>query len=209
MAPRRTTSTRDPAPAPVLPGPTAANVLLHRAPPPAWDQLEVAMGAAAKIAGLRWGPVVREVARRTNELLDLELADLVVGAWEKAGELGEYADPEKTPPGETVVTEMGEHSIDLEYHPSLSVLVNEARLPDLSLDIELSLIVKGMILTLRGGEIRRMRSGSMEATGSIEAAGVTIVERESEPVELPGEWLAEGETPDPPQVVLEGGSADG
>lgn len=175
---------------------TATDVLLRRSPRPNWDHLEKAMAATSPVRVLRWGAVLREVAARTAELLDIELSDLVVGAWQKSEELARYADPERTPSDETVVTEIAESTVELDYHPSLTVLVNAARLPDVALDIDLSLTVKGLSLTIRGGEIRRMRTGSMEASGRISVAGATIVARESEPIFLPGEWIAEEEAND-------------
>jgi hypothetical protein len=68
--------------------------------------------AASAIGGNGvWSEVRQEVAKRLAEILDIELSDIVVAAWEKAQEFRGYADPEQHPPDETIMTELAEHTV--------------------------------------------------------------------------------------------------
>lgn len=151
---------------------------------PALTPLRIAVGALSE--KFPWSSVKEEIGTKITGLLDVEISDVVAAAWSKAQELREYADPEKHPPEETVITELAEHTIKADYHPSLEFLVNGRELPGIQLDVLLSLVVKGLIVTIRGGELREIKSCTIAGKGKLEIAGVPILERESEPFELPG-----------------------
>jgi hypothetical protein len=63
--------------------------------------------------------------------------------------------------------------------------VNGAALPNVQLDIILSLVVKGLILKIRDGKVREVTAGSIMGRGRLETAGLTILEKQTEEVLLP------------------------
>lgn len=145
----------------------------------------LAIAAAAIGGSVAWSEVRSEIAAQIAEVLAIDISDVVVAAWEKAEEFREYADPEAHPPDETIVTQLAEHTIDVDFHPSLELVLNDQALPGIALDVFLSLALKGLILKVRGGRVREMSVGSIVARGRLETAGLTILEKESEEIHLP------------------------
>jgi len=143
------------------------------------------IGAASIGLNIPWSEVRREVGARLAEILDVKLSDVVVSAWERAQDFREYADPEAHPPDETILTELAEHTIDIDFHPSLELLVNDRPLPGIQLDITLSLTIKGLILKIRDGKVREMTAGSIMGRGKLETAGLTILEKRTAEILLP------------------------
>jgi hypothetical protein len=143
------------------------------------------IGAASIGLNIPWSEVRREVGARLAEILDVKVSDVVTSAWEKAQEFREYADPQAHPPDETILTELAEHTIDVDFHPSLEFLMNDRPLPGIQLDITLSLTIKGLILKIRDGKVREMTAGSIIGRGKLETAGLTILEKQTEEILLP------------------------
>jgi hypothetical protein len=164
------------------------------------------VAAAAMGGNVIWPEVRREVATRLAEILDVDISDVVVEAWEKAQEFREYTDPELHPPDETIMTELAEHTIEVDYHPLLEFLLNDNALPAVQLDIILSLIVKGLILKIRDGKVREMTAGSIIGQGRLETAGLTILEKQTEEILLPRARKVEtpSDAPQPPSAPPSG-----
>jgi hypothetical protein len=150
-----------------------------------YEQLLAGKGASA-LRRIPWGPLNKEIGAKVAELLDIEISEVIESAWAKGDELLRYANPEEYPPDETIITELAEHTIETDYHPSLEIMVNEQKLPEIQLDVFLSLTIKGLILKIQGGKIRELGTGSIDGKGRLEVAGTVILQRESGPIQLPG-----------------------
>jgi hypothetical protein len=58
---------------------------------------------AHKAPGISWSIIPSEFNLKVGELLDIDLADIFVRAWNKYRILKDYADPDKHPPEETIL----------------------------------------------------------------------------------------------------------
>ena len=56
----------------------------------------------------------------------------------------------------------------------------------LEFTITLALKLEGVVLKVRGGKIREIAAGRCRGKGSLECAGVALLEKETDSVELPG-----------------------
>ncbi len=128
------------------------------------------------------------------ELLDIEIPEILGNAWSKYKDLRKYCDPKKYPPDETFFVHLGEHTIHSEHTPSLEPIINDMPIQaaNLTFTIKLDFTLKGMILKIKGGKIMEIRIGSCQGKGSIESEGVSLIQKQSKPVQLPG-VLALGE----------------
>lgn len=142
-------------------------------------------GRVARIPGLSWPLVAREVGAKVNEALDVNLAGIIFSAWKKYQRLQEYRDPAKHPPDETILVPLAEHTIESVHRPHVDIMVNEASIGRFEFEIRLALRLEGVILTVRGGKIRAIGAGRCRAEGSLKCAGVTVVERQTGNFELP------------------------
>ena len=142
--------------------------------------------AVAKLPGLEWGPVAREIEAKIGEILDVDILGVLLGGWRKYRQLQEYRDTTKHPPEETILLSLAEHAISSSHHPKIDILAGEAPIAHLEFTITLALKLEGVVLKVRGGKIREISAGRCHGKGTLECAGVPLVERETERFELPG-----------------------
>jgi hypothetical protein len=121
-------------------------------------------------------------------LLRLDVGRLLAGAWKKCAELQKYGDPKAYPPDETVLVELAEHTIRSSHRPHVDVMVGESRVQRIDFDLELTLAIKGAVLTVRDGKIRAVSVGSCKGGGELSYKGCSILKRASRDVPLPGKF---------------------
>jgi hypothetical protein len=149
--------------------------------------------AVAKVPGIEWGPVAKEIEARMGEILDLDVVGVLLGGWKKYRQLQQYRDATKYPPDETVLLSLAEHAISSSHHPKIEILAEQLLLARLEFTITLALKLEGIVLKVRGGKIREICAGRCRGKGTLACAGVSLLEKETEPLELPGRiGLGEG-----------------
>ena len=142
--------------------------------------------AVDKLPGIDWGPVAKEIEAKIGEVLDVDIAGVLLGGWKKYRQLQQYRDTAKYPPEDTILLALVEHSIASSHHPKIEILAEQVLLGTLEFTITLALKLEGIVLKVRGGKIREIAAGRCRGKGTLACAGVTLLEKESDPFELPG-----------------------
>ena len=78
-----------------------------------------------------------------------------------------------------------EHAIDSTHQPSMDIVVNEKSVGTVSIDVELALTFEAVLLNIESWALTGIVPGAATASGTISCLGVTLVEKEVEPLELP------------------------
>lgn len=142
--------------------------------------------AVGKLPGIEWGPVAKEIEAKIAEVLDVDIVGILLGGWKKYRQLQQYRDPTKYPPEETILLSLTEHSISSSHHPKIEILAERVLLARLEFTITLALKLEGIVLKVRGGKIREICAGRLRGKGTLACAGVALLEKETERLELPG-----------------------
>lgn len=150
---------------------------------PAGAKLKEAVG---KLPGIEWGPVAKEIEAKIGDVLDVDVLGILLGGWKKYRQLQQYRDTAKYPPEETILLSLAEHSIASSHHPKIEILAGEVPVGTLEFTITLALKLEGIVLKVRGGKIREIAAGRCRGKGTLECAGVALLEKETERFELPG-----------------------
>jgi hypothetical protein len=125
-----------------------------------------------------------QVAVVAHGLLDLELGDLVVAGWRKQGQLAAAAERTAANPGTSEVVELATHRVSSAHHPSVEVLVNDAHLATVTFDLEVELVVKALVVTVRDGHVVSLHSGACDVAATLAAEGIQLASRRAH-FELP------------------------
>ncbi len=133
-----------------------------------------------------WPAALGEAMKKTDDLLDVSILEVLASAWTTAGILREYADAKKHPPNESTVVPLVTHTIKSVHNPYVELLIGEKPVGRVNFEADLELTLEGVLLTIRGGHIVEMRVGSCQASGSLSCEGITIAQTKSKPVMLPG-----------------------
>ncbi len=96
---------------------------------------------------------------------------------------------------------LAEHSIKSKQSPTVDVEVGGVSTTVLELDLETEIELASVELVIEGGEIVDAVSGGAMAKVTLEASGVTIIERDYRPADLRDAVRNRFRRPDPDQVV--------
>lgn len=142
---------------------------------------------AQQMQGFPTPPAFDEmVIRQLADLLEVHMGAILLGAWRKRQEIVQYRDTQKYPPAEVHVVPLLEHTITSRHKPSIQPIINNASLPKITFDVVLRLKMNGAMLKIQAAKITEILTGDCMGSGSIEFGGVTVVERQTAPVNLPG-----------------------
>lgn len=150
------------------------------------DQATALKESLAEVANVAWGNVSEELGEQMGKLLDVGLDDILLGGWAKYRHLRQYRDAEKYPPDETILVPLAEHSITSTHEPYIEILVGDRRVGRITFNIELTLVLEGVVLKVRDGKIWEVKAGRCRGDGRLTTGGVTIAEKETDNIDLPG-----------------------
>jgi hypothetical protein len=166
-----------------------------------FDAGEIASGAQALakagkiVRSQKLTPALRTLAAdalvaTAKNLLKSPISDVLADGWGKWRELGAYADAAKYPPGKLHEYALDEHDIALSREPKAEILLNGGSIGLVfPFELKLGLKLRSAVLKIMGGRIVGARIGAVHGFGSFSCGDVTLAERKSGKVDLPGEMM--------------------
>lgn len=139
-----------------------------------------------KLKGLQWSVAREEICRQVQALLQVDLAGILLRAWKTWSELLNYTDPQRYPPERSYLVSLAEHEVKSRHRPSLEILFNQEVVGKIPFQIDLSLALKGAVLTIQAGRIKTIRTGSCLGRGVLKCENLVLLEQKSRTIELPG-----------------------
>ncbi|MGH7929278.1 MAG: hypothetical protein ACREQV_15930 [Candidatus Binatia bacterium] len=133
-----------------------------------------------------WPQVASGIGDKVSELFNVDVGLLLVSAWQKYGELKEYADPKKYARDESKMVPLAKHSLKVAYSPYLEVLFNGRRLGKIIFDVTLEFELEGFLLTIQSGKIMKVRTGTCYGSGKIELYDRILLKKALSKFLLPG-----------------------
>lgn len=147
-------------------------------------------GGAAKAgdsrAMLAWRMMPKAIAGQLSGLLDIGLADILIGGWNKSFALRQQLQKSTNTPGKDLFLQLVEHKIKSTHEPYVTLLKNGQEVARLPFSISLELTLQGAVLRIRDGAVREIQTGQIKGKGSVKLAGATLIEKELEPINVPG-----------------------
>lgn len=135
---------------------------------------------------IRWPWVRKAVTDSSRDLLNLNVVDVLVGAWKKYMQIEQYADPKKYGPGETTLAPLVEHKVTSHHRPYVQILLKEREVARVTFDLDFSLKIEGFVLKIRDGKIWEILTGSGIGEGSLSLDDLTLWKHELKPIRFPG-----------------------
>jgi len=136
---------------------------------------------------LRWDCLSNLIVEKIGDLLDMDLKDILVGAWQKCEEIGDCLNKSDGPAAdETMAVALAEHTIASHHDPKLDILLNGKRIGEVVFHIQLSLDLQGFVLKIQGGKIREIQAGTCRGSGVFKCEDLVILEKKTGVIQLPG-----------------------
>lgn len=157
----------------------------------------VAAPLLSAAAGQRWSAQVACSAQdNLGELLNVDMRDVLIGAWNESVVLRRYLDSQRYPPDQTVVAHLSEHSIRSEHRPYVEISVGSLS-ERLEFGLLLELKLKGFRLKIRGGQIHEILNGDCQGKAKLSCGPALLWETETGTLFLPGSIKLE-----PPRKIV-------
>ncbi len=133
-----------------------------------------------------WPATVEEISRKTMDLLDLSMVDLLVAGWNTYQGLKKYLDKEKYTPTQSILVPLAEHTVQSEHHPHLDIYVKDECVGTIGFEIRLTFAARGVMLLVQDGMIRSIKTGEIKGKGSLKCEGTLLLDQDFRSLPLPG-----------------------
>ena len=133
-----------------------------------------------------WPAAVKEISRKTMDLLDLSIIDLLIAGWNTYQGLKKYLDKEKYRPTQSILVPLAEHTVQSEHHPHLEVYIKDECVGTISFEIRLILAARGVMLLVQDGMIKGIKTGEIKGKGYLKCEGALLLEQDFRSIPLPG-----------------------
>jgi hypothetical protein len=128
---------------------------------------------------------VHAMLKKLSAVLHIEVSTILGAVWIQSDFLSSYLDKETLGLAEAIDVAAGEHAIESAHQPSMDIVVNGKSVSTVSMDIDLALTLESVVLNIESWTLTGIVPGAGTASGTISCLGITLVEKEVEPLELP------------------------
>jgi hypothetical protein len=150
-----------------------------------------------QLPDVAWSAFSEEIEFALGKALDINLLDVVAEGWSKLKQLRDYCGRKPDDENKPFSVALAQHDVVSSHQPGIDVLLGEKVIAKIIVDVELSLALKGIILSVRDDHIIAIASGKFTATGSVKYRGATLIEKSTKEYDIPGKWTFERPFPLP------------
>ncbi len=136
--------------------------------------------------GPGWRMLSSAAVQHIAGLLDISFVNVLVGAWNKSFAVGQQIEKSLKSPGKDLFLQLAEHKITSKHEPHLALLKDGQEIGRLPFSLSLELVLQGAVLRIRDGEIKEIETSRIKGKGSLKCAGATLIDKELQPISLPG-----------------------
>lgn len=120
---------------------------------------------------------VQQLARISAEVLDVDLAMALLGAWSRYAALKQAGRRTAAAPESEELVELLSHRVTIDHQPSIDLLVNGKPVTTVRFMLLLQVTVEALTATVRRGRLVGLRAGRCDVEASARIAGYTVASR--------------------------------
>ena len=136
--------------------------------------------------GLPLGTVLDGIGRAVQDLLDIPVADILVGAWNRSRDLKTAIEKTRASDEATELVPLLGHTITSEHRPSVEIVKDEVAIARLVFPLRLEFHLEGVILQVRRGRISEILAGTVTAKATMRFGDFVIFDKALAPISIPG-----------------------
>ena len=114
---------------------------------------------------------------------------MVAEGWSKLNQLRDYCGRKPEDEEKPFSVALAGHEVVSSHQPGVDVLLGEKVIGRIVVDVELSLSLKGIVLSVRDDHIIAVASGKFSGAGSLKYQGATLIEKATKEYDIPGKWI--------------------
>lgn len=155
-------------------------------------QRHMAVTTGESLAGFGMRAMSGALARNLKTLLNIDVGDIFLGAWNKSVTLRQQLEKSAHSPGKEIFLQLAEHKIGSTHHPHVALMKDGAEIARVEFETSIELVVQGAVLRLRDGAIQDVQTGKVKGKGSVKCLGAVILQKEIDPKTVPGTITVDG-----------------
>jgi len=128
---------------------------------------------------IKWKNVLDEVMGTSSKLLNINLKEILEGAWKKYNEVEKYLDEDTFNTDETFLIPLVEHTVDSEHYPNIEIRIGDTYVGKIDFELRFRLVLSGIILKISQGKIQGVKAGKCKSSGIFSCEGITLFKDES------------------------------
>jgi hypothetical protein len=148
------------------------------------QEIKAALMKAAP--GLPLGALVDGVARAVQEMLDVPVTDVLVGAWNRSRDLRAALQTTRESANATVLLPLLGHTITSEHRPYVEVMKGELPIARLVFPVRIECRLEGVTLRVQHGRIGEILTGTVKVKGTLKFGDFVIFDKALAPIAIPG-----------------------
>jgi len=142
-----------------------------------------------QLPDVAWSAFSEEIEFALGKALDINLLDVVAEGWSKLKQLRDYCGRKPDDENKPFSVALAQHDVVSSHQPGIDVLLGEKVIAQIVVEVELSLTLKGIVLSVRDDHIIAVASGKFASTGSVKYRGATLIEKSTKEYDIPGKWI--------------------
>jgi hypothetical protein len=135
------------------------------------------LGGLHRLSGSALRAVYGEIAAVTTRLLDLRLADALVGAWRTYSKLTSAAEGTLATPDSKAVVPLAPHRVTWTHDPHIDVLVDGTKITSLEFRMAVVFDLRGVVAVVRASDLVALRCGECLITATLTLEEETLAHR--------------------------------
>jgi hypothetical protein len=120
---------------------------------------------------------VQQLAKISAELLDLDLAVVLLGAWSRYAALKEAGQRTAVASESEEIVDLLSHRVTIDNQPSIDLLVNGNHVATVRFVLILQVTVQAVTATIRRGRLIELHAGRCDFDASVSIEGNTVARR--------------------------------
>ena len=178
---------------PIVQAPLSADALLFGSAAKTVDALgdalnelgttRTALRSVRRLSTTAVAVVDREIGTVTDGLLNLDLGDVLLSAWQKYAKLTDAARRTLAVSGSEEIVPLAAHTIRSTYSPHVDLVVNGVRVHSFKFELEIVFELTALQAIVRAGTLTALRGGECVVTAVLSLDGVQLVKK-IRPVDL-------------------------
>lgn len=150
--------------------------------------------AAASLPPLTRKNLFKSVAGALDEFFQIGLDDILESAWDRVTAVRDIKAASRADPSRIIPFPMFDHKLSLNQQPRLDLVVAGKDLSRLHFEVGLGLKLSGVHIAVGGGRIHGLTAGLCTGEATFSLGGVTLLERNTPHLSLPGRLAFKGAT---------------
>ena len=147
---------------------------------------EIKEALANAAPGLPLGTVLDGIGRAVQDLLDVPVSDILVGAWNRSRDLKAAIEKTRASDDTTELVPLLGHTITSEHRPSVEIVKDEVAIARLVFPLRLEFRLEGVVLRVRKGRISEILAGTVKLKATMKFGDFVVFDKALAPMSIPG-----------------------